>query len=276
MKKILYLIFLASFSAGVHAQSLIDLGAFNGGGCGADCFSGAFGVSATGSVIVGISDISYGGSINSNAFKYTAAEGMVYFPTNSPSNSKAYGVSGDGGVIVGLSMYPSTAFKYSVSTGSVLLGTLPNGLSSIANGVSADGSTVVGQSTANVQYGYNAIQDFQYIKSIDSFAYKHTDSTGMQSLGTVGSGTWSNATGVSSDGSVIVCMVGAGPGNNNSYVFKWTAGTGMVNLWTLAGGNSAAAYGVSSDGSVIVGASNATGSGTNSYVKWTLSSRQKV
>jgi probable HAF family extracellular repeat protein len=68
-------------------------------------------------------------------------------------------------------------------------------------------------------------------------------------LGTLG-GFWSEAHGVSADGSVVV-----GWAHNASYqnrAFRWTASGGMQDLGTLGGGGSIAT-GVSADGSVVVG-----------------------
>jgi probable HAF family extracellular repeat protein len=80
-------------------------------------------------------------------------------------------------------------------------------------------------------------------------------------LGTLVGGTFagdfSNAYGVSADGSVVV----GNTKNGSGYIraFRWTAAGGMQDLGTL-GGNSSVAWGVSADGSVVVGnAANASG-----------------
>jgi probable HAF family extracellular repeat protein len=68
-------------------------------------------------------------------------------------------------------------------------------------------------------------------------------------LGTLGGG-WSEAWGVSADGSVVV----GGSYYTSGYgsAFRWTASGGMQDLGTL-GGDESVAYGVSADGSVVVG-----------------------
>jgi probable HAF family extracellular repeat protein len=71
----------------------------------------------------------------------------------------------------------------------------------------------------------------------------------MQDLGTLG-GDWSEALGVSADGSVVVGW--ATNAARQERAFRWTAARGMQNLGTL-GGRESKALGVSADGSVVVG-----------------------
>jgi len=87
-------------------------------------------------------------------------------------------------------------------------------------------------------------------------AFRWTAARGMQDLGTLG-GSWSRATDVSADGSVVVGWATSATGKARA--FRWTAARGMQNLGTLGGGESEA-WGVSADGSVVVGeAKNAAG-----------------
>ncbi|MFM9087810.1 MAG: hypothetical protein ACKOPT_06685, partial [Cyanobium sp.] len=63
-------------------------------------------------------------------------------------------------------------------------------------------------------------------------------------------GTYSNAYGISSDGSVVAGN--ASLANGEQHAFRWTEATEMVDLGTL-GGTYSNAYRISSDGSVIAG-----------------------
>jgi probable HAF family extracellular repeat protein len=70
-------------------------------------------------------------------------------------------------------------------------------------------------------------------------------------LGTLG-GDWSDASGVSADGAVVVGWAENAAGFYRA--FRWTALGGMQDLGTLGGGGSYA-NGVSADGAVVVGGS---------------------
>ncbi|MDB9423458.1 PEP-CTERM sorting domain-containing protein [Microcystis aeruginosa CS-564/01] len=109
---------------------------------------------------------------------------------------------------------------------------------STANGISADGSVVVGVSNS----------------ANGDEAFRWTQATGMVGLGTLPGGAFASiAYGVSADGSVVV---GTTNGSNFGQAFRWTQATGMVGLGELAGDNNSIAYGVSGDGSVVVGYGN--------------------
>jgi probable HAF family extracellular repeat protein len=231
------------------AQPMVGLGSLPGA-----TGSAASAVSADGSTVVGSVYYNYQASVE--AFVWTAATGMVGlgnlpFPGADDTGSAASGVSADGSTVVGIdyAIYipPNNfeinesieAFVWTPATGRVGLGGLPGappqyGTSSpyaVATGVSADGSTVVGQA-ANAQNRYEA--------------FVWTAATGMVGLGTLPGATSSYAAGVSSDGSTVV-------GNSGNQAFIWKAATGMVGLGTLAGATSANALGVSADGTTVVG-----------------------
>jgi probable HAF family extracellular repeat protein len=128
------------------------------------------------------------------------------------------------------------------------LGDLPGGtFQSLAYGVSNDGTSVVGYSSAYYSSSLNRYEAFRW-----------TSGGGMSGLGVLPvaaeSGGTSTAKGVSADGSVVV-------GASESQAFRWDSNTGMVGLGDLPGGNfSSTANGVSADGSVVVGeATTATG-----------------
>ncbi|GIV15994.1 MAG: hypothetical protein KatS3mg022_1429 [Armatimonadota bacterium] len=132
----------------------------------------------------------------------------------------------------------------------IWLGTLPGGGESLAYGVSADGSVVVGE-----------------VRNASGLprAFRWTSGGGMQDLGTLG-GDHSWAYGVSADGSVVVGW--ATNASQDQRAFRWTSGGGMQDLGTL-GGNWSRAYGVSADGSVVVGWADS--SEYNRAFRWTAS-----
>lgn len=120
------------------------------------------------------------------------------------------------------------------------LGDLPGGrFESRANGISADGSAVVG-------YSYSGVYPE---------AFRWTRADGMVGLGDLPGGDFrSVADAVSADGSVVVGYSNADAGLE---AFRWNEADGMVGLGDLPGGDfSSGAYGVSADGSVIVGGGN--------------------
>jgi len=118
-----------------------------------------------------------------------------------------------------------------------------------AEGVSPDGSVVVGQVNAKE-------------------AFRWTQSGGMVGLGDLAGGGFSSAArGVSADGSVVV---GTGQSANGYEAFRWTESGGMVGLGDLVGGDFySSVTGVNADGSVIVGLSYSA----NGYeaFRWTQS-----
>ena len=95
------------------------------------------------------------------------------------------------------------------------LGVLPDGIESVALGVSADGAVVVGS---------------VYTASSPPWrAFRWTASGGMQYLGSLG-GNWSEAYAVSADGAVVVGYATNAAGQNRA--FRWTASRGMEDLNT--------------------------------------------
>jgi probable HAF family extracellular repeat protein len=101
-----------------------------------------------------------------------------------------------------------------------------------ANGISADGSVVVGRS----------------FDGTGAQAFRWTRDGGMVGLGHLASGRDSNslAFDVSANGDVVVGESGARP-------FRWTNGTGIVDLGVLPTYAWGFAFAVSADGSVVVG-----------------------
>lgn len=106
-----------------------------------------------------------------------------------------------------------------------------------ANGLNADGSILVGQSTTpggtiNTQR-----------------AFSWTVSGGMANLGVFTGDIASNANGISGDGTTIF-------GQSGSHAVRWPGGGGPVQLAPLAAGQDALANRVDANVSVIVGNSN--------------------
>ncbi len=151
--------------------------------------SQAFGISADGSTAVGTSNSSDAGSSGIEAFRWTQAEGMI-----------------------GLGNIPP-----------VIGG--PVGFSSIARGVSANGSVIVGFGTDG-----GSQQPTVW-----------TQATGMLSLGGFG-----EARGVSSDGSLVVGF------NNFDEALLWTDGQ-VQTLELPPGFSEGQARGISADGATVVG-----------------------
>jgi probable HAF family extracellular repeat protein len=79
----------------------------------------------------------------------------------------------------------------------------------------------------------------------------------ITSLGTLENGTVSMASGISSDGSVVVGFCDTPSGRR---AVRWDTANGMQDLGVLPGGTSATSTGVSADGTVIVGLSIMSGS----------------
>ncbi len=128
---------------------------------------------------------------------------------------------------------------------------------SIANGVSGDGSTVVGTSHSS--------------SSQNSFeAFRWTESGGMVGLGTLGPGApKSTANAASFDGSVIVGRADTSLALADRAPYRWTAQTGMVALTdSLGQARGGEAHDVSGDGAVIAGV-HITDIGENEAFRWT-------
>ena len=115
----------------------------------------------------------------------------------------------------------------------------------VAFGVSADGSTVVGRCQNNT--GNGAFEAFRW-----------NESTGLITLGDIPGGSYSSsAIGVSSNGSVVVGVGQSPESGSNNVATRWTQASGLMSLGVLQGGvYSSAAIAVSDDGAVVVGFSS--------------------
>ena len=88
----------------------------------------------------------------------------------------------------------------------------------------------------------------------------------LTNLSTLG-GSSSRARAISADGGAVAGYAYT-PGDASYRAFRWTSGTGMVDLGTL-GGSSSNAQAISADGSAVAGASR-TGVGRNEHAfRWT-------
>lgn len=157
-------------------------------------------------------------------------------------------------------------------------------INSRANGISSDGSTVVGYSQSRA-FRWTATGGMQDLGSLQDTgteawavsadgsvvvgssgrrAFRWTAGRGMQDLGGVVERY--EAYSVSGSGNVAVGM--SFDGHTIYEAFRWTAATGIVNLGGLPGGAfSRWAWAVSADGTVIIGTGNsATG---HEGVRWT-------
>ncbi len=210
-----------------NAQTLTWLGVLPSG-----WFSDAYGVSADGRVVVGVSTDANG---HQRAFRWMLGSGIQDLGTLGGASSGALAISTDGSVIVGwaqLSNGWNRAFRWSVNDGIQDLGTL-GGSESFAHGVSADGGVVVGRATL----AGGATRAFRWILS-----------GGMTSLGTLG-GVNSIAYGISANGQVVV-----GTAQNASGFYqaiRWIGST----IHTIGNTSEgfATAYAASADGGVVVG-----------------------
>ncbi|GBC91855.1 hypothetical protein HRbin15_00314 [bacterium HR15] len=184
-----------------------------------------------GSVVVGQTQVLSDG--RRWGFRWTAPGTTQVLPL-----SLAEDVSWDGTYVVGSG--PNFVFRWRTdgTTDSMVV----NGVGLFAEGISADGQTVVGNYRTTLVDRFGAVD----------YAFVWTPSGGLRSLGTLPNGGSSTAHAVSGNGVVVVGEAR----NRDSWwrAFRWTSSTGMQELGTL-GGPMSAAYAASYDGSVIVGKS---------------------
>jgi probable HAF family extracellular repeat protein len=221
-----------------RAADITELGTLGGN------LTYATGISGDGATVVGESQRS---DNYSEAYVWTAAEGMTALGTLGGKSSYASAASSDGTTLVGSSQtgvgIKYQAYVYTADSGMTGLGTL-GGDESTAEDVSANGATVVGSSKNS---------------SDNDEAFLWTAGGGMAGLGTLG-GSTSNAYGISGDGLTVVG--GSENSEGNTEAFAWTQ-NGMTGLGLLAENdrwNASSASDVSANGSVVVGSStNAAG-----------------
>jgi probable HAF family extracellular repeat protein len=223
--------------------------------------SGATGVTADGSIIVGASQT--GQPFPSTMFDVGIEwiNGVMMPLDNLPNNgylTAAEEISGDGSTILGGGFNNSVPGPSNVllKDGNLTpIGELSSNGGVIPAGISYDGSVVVGQARDS---NGNA----------EAFRWDNGVMTGLGDLPGVGSIPFSEATGVSADGSVVV---GHGLSAASSYneAFRWVSdgmgGGTMSPLGFLPGENSSVALAVSADGNVAVGYG-----GTNGFTSASL------
>lgn len=196
-------------------------------------------------------------------FRWTAAGGRQDLTgAGVPGLVSVFGVNSTGSVRVGMMRDLPDAYHAFRETGGGLvdLGVLPNNESSRANGISGDGSIVVGQ----CEVGPSGNNTF-------GVAFRWTQSTGMQALPHLRpGGSLTQARAISRDGSTIVGLSQTGGIFGPIEAFSWTQGGGMVPLPGLPGApfSRGEANAVNADGSVIVG-SAPDENGFTRAVKWT-------
>lgn len=235
-----------------------DVGALNG-------FNSSYStaLSSDGSTVVGTSE--NGPLFQFQAFRWTADQGMVGLGYLNPDSverwSRAATVSATGTAVAGHGTSADgtpnrvEAFRWTEQTGMVGLGylsQLEGEKTSVANGISDDGSFVVGRS-------WNS----DGIVTWDE-AFRWSTEQGMIGLGYLNTHVsgyrFSFAVALASDGSTIVGTSSNSDGSNDWYeAFLWRETGGMVGLGYLGqtadGSRNSYANAISADGTTVAGSS---------------------
>lgn len=231
--------------------------------------------------------------------------GLGFLPNHATPEmlwSEARGISADGTVVCGFSRSDNAgtnnfeAFRWTEAGGMQPLGFNPGDpiRSSVANGISRDGTVVVGQGVSPpgldgfrwvggvmsslgdlpggqyLSYAYACSGDGSVVigqgAGASGFPVWRWESGVMTSLGALPGApfTLGNPGDITPDGSVIVGKSSAAVGFE---AFRWEAGV-MVGLGDLPGGDvNSEAYGVTPDGSVIVGRGSVGANELNAF-RW--------
>jgi probable HAF family extracellular repeat protein len=208
------------------------------------------GISANGSVVVGVSD--------GRVFRWTPDLGLSYISPKDFLHTFFASVSADGSTIVSTVADSTGIFSAArwseQGAGWQTLGGLPGQNSpdgaqiSAGWGVSADGSTVVG-------LGWHT--------NYRAEAFQWTDATGMVGLGQPAANRSSRASAISADASTVVGFY-THPSHGNRRPVRWVNG-GAPDLF-LGTDMPGEALAANSNGSVIVGAASLTGRGHHAYL----------
>ncbi len=211
------------------------------------------GVSHDGSVVTVLGD-----GVPQRAFLWSESSGFQ----GVDQLREARDVSADGKVVAGFHYRipaGTDAIRWTQETGVQYLGVLPGRISSLALGISADGSTIVGTSYSNL--------------TSDGQAFRWTEETGLMGLGFVQGKHSSVARVVSGDGSIILGDEFGGYGD----AFIWTEESGMrglldvlLNVYGLGdqlqGWSQLTVGGISADGRFIVGQGLYEGLGGGAWI----------
>jgi uncharacterized membrane protein len=180
------------------------------------------------------------------------------------------------------------------------LGLFQGGIISLATGVSADGSVVVGYGdgknpdpnvniqiyqafrwtqgsgrvglgwidlTEKVSQAWGVSPDGSIIVGSDyAQAFRWTEAEGMVGMGKGPGALGCRANGVSADNSTIIGFNTYNPQNDNNRAFRWTASEGFVDLGVLPGDQYSEPKAISADGSVIVGQSGIKFAGSRAFI----------
>ncbi len=225
-------IFSGAGATGLSADGSVVVGGSRSGGASSEAFrwtavggmvglghlpggffsqSTAFGISGDGAVIVGLSTFASENSGDFQAFRWTAAGGMVGLGDlpGISVRSTAFATSADGSVIVGrgFSAIGNEPFRWTTTEGMVGLGHLPGLSGGQASAVSTDGSVIVGSMMPVALPGafvWTAVDGMRSIQDI------LVNDLGLDLTGWI----LEEATGVSADGQTIV-GTGINPAGND-------------------------------------------------------------
>lgn len=173
----------------------------------------AYGISGNGSVVVG--GVTLDARSADQPFRWTESEGIIRFGSVLGGRRPLFGIasdtSADGSIVVGFAS-GINGFRWTKNEGMVELGDLPGGyVGSVANGITSDGSVVIGAS--NSTFGWEA--------------FRWTSDKGMVGIGDLPGGYGSSARGISDDGAIIV---GESNSENHDVAFIWDEEHGIRNL----------------------------------------------
>lgn len=227
----------------------------------------------SGSQVLGLSadgSVACGASYSGAGFTWTRQGGRYDYglEPGMPQFSHGWGLSSDAGVLAGVMRTlpaESRAFRRVGNGPLVDLGVVPGNTRSYSRAISGDGSVVVGGC------------EWSQFNEVAGQAFRWTEQGGIQGLGyTRPGGNFSQAQGISRDGTTIVGVSQSGGSAGPRDAFVWREGAGMQALPGLPGSTGwNAATAVNADGSVIVGQAETTGQHLRA-ARWTSSGIQDL